>query len=212
MSHGGISSYQYYTVVTIPFCIVMAVITAAYAGKDDAYANTAERVLLAPISTDILVTAKILSCTLVIFLCSIITYVGAAVLTGIGIAGIGSIGLLFLGLSFVTSAAGTCIGLGMKNFLFIKNIMNIPICVFAVMGGAFFPIGTIDKVWNTVLYISPFRWVNRCMFLRLYDHQSRSIVVIIIFLTMTGILLSRLAVRIFKKEEYCNGNLPGYEE
>ena len=45
-----ITSYQYYGVVTVPFCIFLSMITAVYAGKDDAYANTADRILVAPVS------------------------------------------------------------------------------------------------------------------------------------------------------------------
>ncbi|MDO5573238.1 MAG: ABC transporter permease [bacterium] len=211
-SHGGISSYQYYSIVTIPFCIVMALITAAYAGKDDAYAKTAERVLLSPISKGSIVAAKILSCTLVIFFSSIVTYIGAALLTGIGMTGVGWISYLFLMISFVTAALGICIGLGMKNFLVVKNIINLPICLFGIMGGAFFPLGTLHPTEAAVMNLSPLRWINKSIFLMLYDGQSILIVRICIILLIVGILCSLLAVTVFKKEEYCNGSLPGYEE
>lgn len=211
-AHGGISSYQYYTVVTIPFCIVMAIVTAAYAGKDDAYAKTAERVLLAPIPKGAIVAAKIISCTLVIFLCSIITYIGMALLVGIGNAGIGLIALVFLTLSFVTAAVGTCIGLGMKNFIVFKNVMNLPICMFGVMGGVFFPIGTLNRAGNTLLLLSPFRWINRGIFLLLYDNSSKLMISISIILAVTGVLCSVAATAVFQKEEYFNGSLFGYEE
>lgn len=211
--HGGISSFQYYTVVTIPFCIVMvAIIAAAYAGKDDAYAKTAERVLLAPVSVRAIVAAKILSCTLVISLCSILTYTVAAAITGIGIRKMLYISLLLLLLSYMIAAIGTCIGLGMKNFLTVKNVMNIPLGLFGIMGGVFFPIGTIHLFGNVILNLSPFRWINRCMFLMLYDGRTELLLWICLILAVVGSLLGLVSVVIFKKEEYCNGSLPGYEK
>ena len=50
-----ITSYQYYTIVIIPFCACMALITAAYAGKEEAYAKTAVQ------SCSVSVTALLLS-------------------------------------------------------------------------------------------------------------------------------------------------------
>ena len=190
----------------------MALITAAYAGKDDAYAKTAERVLLTPVSTGVIVAAKILSCTLVIFLSSMITYIGAALLTGIGMTGIGWISYLFMMVSFVTAALGTLIGLGMKNFLVVKNIINFPICLFGIMGGAFFPLGTLHPIEAAVMNLSPLRWINKSIFLMLYDRQNSLIAQICTILLIVGMLCSLFVSVVFKKEEYCNGSLSGYEE
>lgn len=211
-SHGGISSYQYYTVVMVPFCTVMALITAAYAGKDDAYAKTAERVLLSPISVGELVAAKIISCTLVLFFCSIVTFVGAAFVTGIDLYGIGKIILLYLGLAYATTALGTCIGLGMKNFMVVKNVINIPISLLGILGGVFFPMGTFHKFGQMAINLSPFYWIDRSIFLMLYDRKSESILFVSGVLFLAGIVCSLLAVCTFQKGEYCNGSLPGYEQ
>lgn len=210
--HGSISSYAYYTVVTIPFCIVMAIITAAYACKDDAYADTAERVLLSPVSVSVIVAVKVLSCTLTIFVCSILTYTGAAIITGIGVQGIWKIALLFLSLCYATAAAGTWIGLGMKNFMTIKNVMNVPISVFAICGGVFFPLGTFHKVGEIILCSSPFTWINRSIFLLLYDKQQDLLMCVSVICVCLGMICSIGAIKTFQKGEYCNGSLPGYEK
>ena len=212
MPFGGVTSYQYYTIVTIPFCMIMAVITAAYAGKDDAYAKTAQRVLVTPISIRAIVWAKIISCGIVIFLCSILVYIGAAFATGMNLKKLGMIGILFLALAFTVASVGTWIGLGMKNFLVLKNIMNIPIAVSAILGGTFFRIGTFHKVGNAILNLSPIRWINRSMFLFLYEEQRGLLWSVIIVLLLLGGVSAMLAVRSFKKGEYCNGELPGYEK
>ncbi len=211
-SYGIISSYHYYTVVTIPFCIVMAMITAAYGGKDDAYAKTAERVLLAPISIGAIVAAKIISCTIVIAICSILTYIGCSIILKMSMQSMGYIVLLFLTLSFCICAMGTFIGLGMKNFIFIKNIMNLPICLFAILAGTFFPIGTFHKGFQFIINLSPITWINRSIFLSLYDYDNSMISIICLTLTVAGIIFGILAVITFKKGEYISGSLPSYEE
>lgn len=212
LNHGSISSYAYYTVVTIPFCIVMAVITAAYAAKDDAYASTAERVLLTPVSIPSLVLVKIVSCTLVFFLCSIVTYTIFAVILGLGLRHAGAIAVLYLSLSFAVSAVGSFIGFGMKNFMTIKNIINLPICLFAIAGGVFFPLGTFHRVGKIVLNMSPFTWINRSLFLMLYDERINSAVITGIVTIMTGLVFTVLAIATFKKGAYCDGCISGYEK
>ena len=67
-----VTGYQYYGMVLIPFCIFLSIITAAYAGKDDAYANTADRVLIAPVSVFAIVLSKIIAETIVFMLCSVL--------------------------------------------------------------------------------------------------------------------------------------------
>ncbi|MBQ6886149.1 MAG: ABC transporter permease [Lachnospiraceae bacterium] len=210
--YGGITSYQYYTVVMIPFSIVMAMITASYAGKDDAYAKTAERILLTPVSSKAIVIAKVLSCSMAIFLCSIPVYFGAALVTGIETDNTFYVIMLFLTLSFAITALGTVIGLGMKNFLRIKNIMNIPIILFAIMGGTFFRIGSTQQTENILLNLSPLRWINRCLFLLLFDGNVTLLIEVSIVLFALGLVFTMIAIYTFKKGEYMYGNLSGYEK
>ena len=212
ISYGKINSYKYYTIVSIPFCIVMALITAAYAGKDDAYAKTAERVLLCPISIKTIVISKIISSMISIFLCGIIVYIGGSLIFNIDFKDIGYIGLLLFLLSFCVSALGTYIGLGMKNFLVVKNFISIPISVFAILGGSFFAFGSSNKIIQFFINCSPFTWINRSIFLVLYDKNYDLITSLYLILAGAGILFTALAIVTFKKEEYMDGSLLGYEE
>lgn len=212
ISYGGISGYQYYTVTMIPFCIMMAITTAAYAGKDDAYAKTAERILLAPVSRRMIVWSKVISCSAVIFLCSILLYCGLCAPAKIDIDTIGFTSVLFLSLSFAVAAIGTLIGLGMKNFLLLKNVINIPIALFAIMGGTFFRIGTLDAFGNAVLNLSPMRWVNRSIFQLLYGNSYVLLLYVASALLLIGLISTVLTIKTFKKGEYMNGSLPGYEK
>lgn len=211
-SYGGITSYQYYGVVMIPFCIVMAVITVAYAGKDDAFAKTAERILISPVTAKMLVIVKIISCSVAIFLYSIILYIAVSLIIGFPLKYLIYIGILFLTLSFSIAAIGTYISVGMNNFIFVKNIINIPIMIFAVLGGTFFRIGTLNPVAAFALNLSPLRWINRCMFMLLYDNSNLLCIKIILISMAVGIIFTYVAIFRFKKGEYIDGNLPSYEK
>jgi len=210
---GEITSYQYYTLVSIPFCTAMAIVTAAYSGKDDAYAKTAQRVMVAPVSVKAIVLCKIISCTLIFTFCSMFVLMIAAMLWKLKIyRSITELFILYTGIAFMVSAIGTYIGLGMKNFLAIKNVMTVPIGIFAVAAGTFFPIGTLSVRMQYLMNLSPLTWINRCVFLVLYDNSFYMIWLVAGVLIAIGATFTMISVKSFKKEEYINGDLPGYEK
>ncbi len=210
---GEVTSFQYYTIVMIPFTIMMGIVTAAYAGKDDAYAKVAQRVLIAPITRRAIVMSKVISCTIVFSICSLFVYGIMAILfdihTGKSLLGIMA---LCVSTSFFISAFGTVIGMGMKNFYTVKNVITLPICMFAILGGTFFPIGSFQAEMQMLLNLSPLTWINRSLFLALYDKNQRLLWSIIIILILAGMICTFIAVTLFKKEEYIYGDLPSYEK
>lgn len=208
-----ISGYQYYGVVMIPFCILLSVITAAYAGKDDAFAKTADRILIAPVSNTSIVCSKILAELIVFCGCSMLVLAISALLWRVcSLHDIGHILVLYLAISYVAASVGTFIGLGMKDFLKLKNILNIPILIFAILGGCFYQFGTLNSALQIVLELSPLRWINRSIFLLLYDDEMVLLYVVCAILVMIGSIFLILSILCFKREEYGNGELPGYEK
>lgn len=202
-SHGEITSYQYYHVVIIPFCMLMSVITAAYSGKDDAFANTAKRVLLTPIGIPALIIGKVAACTIVITVFSFFTYLLLGLFIPVNIAKSGYVLIMYFSLTFMSSAVGCLIGLSTRKFILLKNIMNIPICILGIFGGCFLP---------CYYDLSLMTWVNRSLFLCLYDKQSNLLMGLSGVLCTMGILVVALAIYLFQKEEYYVGSLPGYEK
>lgn len=208
-----ITAYQYYGVVFIPFCICLSVITAAYGGKDDAYANTAERVLLSPVSVTSIVLAKVIAETIVFAGCSLLVLAVCFSLWKVwSIQQILPVGVMYLSLSFLTASVGTFVGLGMKDFMKIKNILNIPVAIFALLAGCFFRIGTFHKGLQFLIDLSPLTWVNRSIFMMMYDESSKLLYLLCGIFFLCGVLFTLLAIKTFKKEEYGNGELPGYEK
>ncbi|WP_455716042.1 ABC transporter permease [Anaerosporobacter sp.] len=206
-----ITSYQYYTVVMIPFCACMALITAAYAGKDEAYTKTAVRFVMAPISERQIVLSKIFSCTIVFSTCNCFTFVVCGCIWKLPkkVEWI-LICLLLVAMSFCVATIGVFIGIGMKNFLFVKNLVNLPIALCAVAAGVFYPFGTSNPLVQDILNLSPLTHVNSYLFAILFDHMKSGVYLLILIHVVIGVFVSILAVKTFKKEVFLHGDLSGY--
>lgn len=207
------TGYEYYTLVMVPFCCMMAVITAAYAGKEDSYAKTAFRLLIAPISERQIFSTKLVSCTIVFGICNVIvlsipTLIGNLFLRH----NIQIIIVLLTAEAFCVSAIGLYIGLSMKNFITVKNFLNIPICLFAILGGSFYQFGTLNKSISILIYLSPLTWINRSIFLSIYDGNNETLYITTIILFGIGVIFTILGMKSFKREEFINGDLLGYEK
>ncbi|HBF6514168.1 TPA: ABC transporter permease, partial [Clostridioides difficile] len=44
------TSYNYYTIVTIPFCVLMGIISVSYVAQDEKISNTSYRYMISPVS------------------------------------------------------------------------------------------------------------------------------------------------------------------
>jgi ABC-2 type transport system permease protein len=113
----------------------------------------------------------------------------------------------YTALTLLSFAIGLWMGLGMKNFIVIKNFMNLPIFLFAIMAGCFYPIGTLNNVLDFVIKLSPLTWINRGSFLSIYDGDRFVLVVVIGCLTLAGILCGIGAMVTFRKEDFLYGDL-----
>lgn len=208
-----VTSYQYYTVALITFCASMSVITAAYAAKEEAYQKTAIRILMAPIEYKGIVFVKIVSCSIIFSICNCFTFILCGLIWKLPFGHEWLfILLLFIAMSYVVAGIGVIIGTGMNNFLLIKNVINIPIALFAVAAGAFYPFSSLHPVVKCLINLSPLTWVNRSIFAVLYDGQYSLILTVIVIHIIAGTICFALANRVFKKEEYINGDLPSYKE
>lgn len=205
------TGYHYYTIVMLTFCIAMAVITTAFAGKEDAYKKTAVRFLFSPVAPADIVLAKLFSCTIAISCCNLIVLIFSLLVFKLPL---GSHILPIVGMlaaeTFAVCAIGLFIGLGMKNFIFIKNILNIPICAAAVLAGAFFPLGSLNPGFEFIIKLSPLTWLNRGIFRYLYDGDSSIMIKVSIISIITAAGFTVLAICLFKKEEFIHGDLSGY--
>lgn len=207
------TGYHYYSLVMPPFCCLMTIITAAYAGKDEAYKKTAERLLTAPISKTQIVLSKLFSCTILISFSNLIVISFAWIAFRLPLQQkLGQIMLLLTAETLCVCAIGLYIGLGMRNFILVKNTMNLPIFAAAILGGTFYPLGTFDHKLELLFRISPLTWINRSIRLSLYDGRDDLLIYTSLCLILTGLGFTLLAICSFRKEEFIHGDLPGYDK
>lgn len=199
----SVTSYYYYTFVLIPFFIFTSIITMAYVAKDESLYKTSYRFIIAPIGSKAIVLSKIISCTIVVWGCTGALMIITRFLLGVKVgANLTLILMLFFTETLMASAVGIYLGIAFKNFNTLKGILNIPINIFALLGGVFFPVGSLGNTFEKVSYISPLTWINRGIIAAVYDNNVLILIYAIAITLILGVLFSILAVTSFKKEAF----------
>lgn len=199
----SINSNEYYTITMLPFYILTSIITVAYVAKDENFHKTSYRFIIAPVDNSSIVLSKIFSCTIVILFCNLLNLLIAKLLLGVDFGrGTLTIILMFLVEGFGASALGILLGICIRNFSTIKGIINIPISILGLLGGVFFPAGSLGATFEKVSYISPFTWINKGIISAIYDGNYKILMYSIVVSLLLGIIFSVLSVALFKKEAF----------
>lgn len=199
----AITSNHYYTLVITPFYLLTSIITVAYVAKDESLRKTAYRFIIAPIDNAAIVISKILSCTIVIWLCSLVILLVTRIVLGVNFGVSTSIiMLMFFTETLMASAIGIYLGICIKSFGAIKGIINIPLSIFGLLGGSFFPVGSLGNNFEKITYISPFTWINRGLITAVYDNNYKLLIYSIIITLAIAMVFSILSVFTFKKEAF----------
>lgn len=208
-----LTSYTYYAFVMLPFCTMVAIITSAYASKEESYAKTAYRFVVSPISNIDIFCSKLVSCGITYSVCNILLLLILKILLHLPIeTNLFPIGVLLISETFAVCAIGLYIGLGRKNFIVVKNFLNIPIFIFAILGGTFSPMGTSNHLLGIVFKLSPLTWINRGIFLWIYDKRGTILWITVLFLLLTCTLFTYAGIRLFRREEYLHGDLLSFKK
>ena len=199
----GITSYYYYSLVIIPFCTFLGSITLIYVAREESLNKCGERFIIAPISKWSIVLSKILPATISMSVYNLILLIICNLILKVDYRGrFLEIYILLISLGFMASAFGTFIGLCSKDFMAIKNIVSTPILIMAVLGGSFFPIGSLGKVFETISYISPLTWVNRGIFMMINDSTIKIYIISIFIILTLGLVFTLASIKSFKKEAF----------
>lgn len=199
----SVTANDYYTLVLMPYFIFCSIITMIYVAKDESLCKTAYRFIAAPVSKAAIVLSKIISCTAVVWLCNLLVIIFARFFLGVKLGdSLSMLLVLFLAEAFMASAAGIFIGLAATKFQSVQGIINIPINIFAILGGAFFPTGSLGSTFEKVSCISPLMWINRGIIAAVYDKNTEILTYSIILSAVLGVLFSILALFSFKKEAF----------
>ena len=199
----GISSYYYYALVTAPLCTFLNAVTLIYVAREESLYKCGERFMIAPISKISIVLSKIIPSTISISIFNIILMGICKLLFKVDFRGrFLEVILLLTILAFMSCAIGTFIGLCTKDFMAIKNFISTPILIMGVLGGSFFPIGSLGKVMETISYISPLTWINKGIFIMINDNNMEMYIVALLLTFCLGILFTIGAIKKFKKAAF----------
>lgn len=203
-SYGNVfTSYNYYTIVIIPFCALMGIITVSYAAQDEKTFKTSYRFMTAPITKIELILSKFFSCAIVLSLCNVITLVIGKLLFRLNFNGnFGAIVILLMAETLMVTGIGLCLGLASKNLDTVRNLINLPISIFGFLGGAFFPVGSLNSVLSGIINISPLTWVNRGIVACIYDNNFQILWTVTAIFIIVGIVFAYLTIKFFKKEAF----------
>jgi len=110
--------------------------------------------------------------------------------------------ILFSIVGFMSCGIGTFIGVSTKDFMQVKNFISTPILIMAMVGGTFFPIGSLGKILEIVSYISPLSWINRGIFLMMKDNSIDMYFIDLGVILGLGIIFTFAAISRFRKEAF----------
>lgn len=199
----GVSSFHYYTLVLIPLCIFMGMITMVYIAKEESSFKVSFRFISAPVDKESIVLSKIITSTISMSLWNIIVIVLVKFIFKVNFMGKGlQVILLLTCETFMVVTIGIFIGLCIKDFMAVKNIINIPIGLFGLLGGAFFPIGSLGKTFETISYISPLTWINKGLISMMHDNNFTLYIISVVMTMAVGIIFALVSMKFFKKEAF----------
>lgn len=197
------TSYEYYSIVMIPFCLLMGITSVAYAAVDEKRMKTSYRYMIAPISKSSLIISKFLSCVIVLTVCSIIVLLISRLMFHLPVNGnMVYLIILLLCESIAISGLGLFFGLASKNFATIQNFLNLPIVIFGFLGGAFFPVSSLNPILSFIVKLSPLTWINRGIMYCLYVSDAAILLYTSTVLFIVGMLFTLLTINYFKKEAF----------
>lgn len=203
-SYGSdVTSYEYYSIVMIPFCLFLGMTSVAYASADEKRMKTASRYMTAPVSTVSLILSKFFSCVIVLTACSMIVLLAAGIFFHLPVSGnVLFLTVLFLCGSIAITGLGLFFGLACKNFATVQNYLNLPIMIFGFLGGTFFPVSSLNPALSLIIDLSPLTWINRGIMYCLYLSDVTILLRISGILLVTGIIFTVLTIKYFKKEAF----------
>jgi len=199
----GITSYYYYSMVIIPFCTFLGSVTLVYVTREESMHKCGERFIIAPISKISIILSKIIPSTIAIMIYNFILMVFCKLLFRVNYSGkFLLIFILFSMVGLMSCAIGTFIGVSTKDFMQVKNFISTPILIMAILGGTFFPIGSLGRFVEIISYISPLTWINKGIFLMINDHSIKMYFIAVGIILALGIVFTFGSIKRFRKEAF----------
>lgn len=199
-----INSYDYYGVTMMIFTAIMLAMTASNTFMEAKVRKGNTRIIYAPVSKTKIYLSKLIATYILgtISYSMIILLLQYIFNINFGGKNIIYIMLLINGLSLLGCSLGTMFCSIFKKEELANSIMQIPILLFVLLGGSFFPTESLGKSIANLSVISPIKWITECTFRIIYDNDFSIYVPTLGIILISSIVCIIICQITFKPEEY----------
>jgi ABC-2 type transport system permease protein len=201
---GSVTSYDYYGVTMMLFCIMNAATYSANSFLEERIKKPNMRIIFSPVHPGFIHFSKVLAT----FIFCAVTYgavgIALSLLLGVNYGGSASWAILLILLLTLLfcSALGVLVCCLLKSESSANQIISMVVAIMAVLGGLFFPVEGLGFALSAISWLSPAKWVFSACLQVIYDGNFTlfwPVCGILGLLTIGAVLASSL---IFKGEEY----------
>jgi ABC-2 type transport system permease protein len=200
----GMSSFDYYGVTMMVLSALLVVMTATNVFMEERVKQPNTRMIYTPIPKYYIYGSKILSTSIVGFIClDSITILGQYIFQ-INFGGAFLIYFLILlnALVFFSSCFGVMLCCLLKTEEKASSIGQLPIIFSVVLGGVFFNIYGLGRIMSTISNLSPVKWILESSFRVIYDHNLNMVFPVTLSILFVAVLCVLVCQKTFRTEEY----------
>ena len=201
---GGVTSYDYYGVSLIIFTVLFVACTAANSFMEERVKSSNLRIMYSPINPSSIYMSKIAATFVFSSVCVLVSMAILKLCFNVNYGGENIVYVIILLelLNLLSATIGILFCCIFKSEQLANKTLSPFLNIFAIIGGAFFPIDSLGKTVEKLSYISPAKWVDEGIFKIIYDKDLSYFsptVIILIALTIIFIIGCKLT---FKVEDY----------
>lgn len=198
-----IYSYQYYFITLIVFGILNGALTATNIFMERDIKGPNLRIIFSPVGSFPIYFSKIISSALFDYILRIVVIVFTSKLINL------SLGMYFfliliimIPLDLCSAALGVLFCCIFKNEETSSTLLSNFISLLAVLGGTFFPLEKLGKVFSITSQLSPVKWINDIFFMVMVDNDPSLFLPTFISSIFVFGFLVLLCMLFFRKEDY----------
>lgn len=200
----NVTSYDYYGVSIIIFCVIFVSATASNSFMEARVKSSNLRIMYSPINVSSIYLSKITSTFVFTSVCFLVLMAILKLSLNVNYGGKNTIYVIILLelFNFLSAAVGILFCCIFKSEELANKILSPFLNIFGILGGVFFQIDSFGKTVEKISYISPIKWVDQAIFKIIYDNDLSYFgptVIILILVTLICLMFCKLT---FKVEDY----------
>lgn len=196
------SSLDYYTIAEIALIIMYAGMIGLFGIAGEKKSRTRDRVLISPVRKyEFLMGKTIGGVVAVILQIAVVVLFSKYVLKANWGSDIFTVSLIFISEIILAVSIGVGLGFIFKHENVANGVLNFMIPVLVFLGGSYMPVDGLDnKIFQTITYLSPVRWVNRSIFDVIYNNNYSKVPSAILINLCAAVLFLAISSLLFRKE------------